>query len=156
MESSFLCFRLGPWHTNHRKRLVKAPKLHFYDAGLVCHLLGLRTAQQVATHPLRGAIFESWVASEVMKRHLNQGLEAAAWHDREISGLEMDLVLQEPDRIRLVEIKSGQTLEGSWLRRRPWKPGPSARPSTPSWSMVATSRRSAAGSRCSPETVSKP
>jgi len=116
LESSFLCFRLGPWHRNQRKRLVKTPKLHFYDAGLACHLLGLRTAQQVATHPLRGAIFESWVASEVMKRHLNQGLEAAACHYREISGLEVDLVLQEPDRIRLVEVKSGQTLEGSWLK----------------------------------------
>ena len=116
MESSFLCFRLGPWHTNHRKRLVKAPKLHFYDAGLACHLLGLRTAQQVATHPLRGAIFESWVASEVMKLHLHQGLEAAACHYREVAGLEVDLVLQEPDRIRLVEVKSGQTLEGSWLK----------------------------------------
>ncbi len=116
MESRFLCFRLGSWHTNHRKRLVKAPKLHFYDAGLACHLLGLRTAPQVATHPLRGAIFESWVASEVMKRHLHQGLEAAACPYREVAGLEVDLVLQEPDRIRLVEIKSGQTLEGSWLK----------------------------------------
>lgn len=115
LEGSFLCFRLGPWHTNHRKRLVKAPKLHFHDAGLVCHLLGIRSAQQLETHLLRGPIFETWVASEVMKLHLHRGLEASAFHYREVSGLELDLVLQEPDRTRLVECKSGRTLDGSWL-----------------------------------------
>lgn len=116
LESSFLCFRLGPWHTNHRKRLVKAPKLHFYDAGLVCYLLGIRNVQQLETHPSRGAIFESWVASEVMKMHLHQGLEATAFHYREVSGLEIDLVLQAPDRTRLVEFKSGRTIDASWLK----------------------------------------
>ena len=116
LESSFLCFRLGPWHTNHRKRLVKAPKLHFYDAGLVCYLLGIRTPEQLETHPLRGSIFETWVASEVMKMHLHQGLEASAFHYREVSGLEVDLVIQGPDRTRLVEFKSGRTIDGSWLK----------------------------------------
>lgn len=79
LESSFLCFRLGPWHTSHRKRLIKAPKLHFCDRGLVCHLLGVRTAQQLETHPLRGSTFESWLASEAMKMHLNQRQEASAY-----------------------------------------------------------------------------
>ncbi len=116
LESSFLCFRLGPWHTNHRKRLVKAPKLHFYDAGLVCYLLGIRNAQQLETHPLRGSIFETWVASEVMKMHLHQGLEPSVFHYREVSGLEVDLVIQESDRTRLVEFKSGRTIDGSWLK----------------------------------------
>jgi hypothetical protein len=116
MESSFLCFRLESWHTNLRKRLVKAPKLHFYDTGLVCHLLGIRNAQQLETHPLRGAIFEMWVASEVMKMHLHQGLEASAFHYREVSGAEVDLVLQDSGRTRLVEFKSGRTIDASWLK----------------------------------------
>lgn len=116
LESSFLCFRLGPWHRNHRKRLVKAPKLHFYDAGLVCYLLGIRNVQQLETHPSRGAIFETWVASEVMKMHLHQGLEATAFHYREVSGSEVDLILQAPDRTRLVEFKSGRTIDASWLK----------------------------------------
>lgn len=115
LESSFLCFRLGPWHTNHRKRLVKAPKLHFYDAGLVCYLLGIRTAQQLETHPLRGAIFETWVVAEAMKLHLHQGQEAPAFHYREVSGVELDLVLQGTSRTRIVEVKSGRTLDGAWL-----------------------------------------
>ena len=116
MESSFLCFRLGPWHPNLRKRLVKAPKLHFYDTGLVCYLLGIRTAQQLETHPLRGPIFETWVASEVMKLHLHQGIEASAFHYREVAGVEVDLVLQAAERTRLVEVKSGRTLDASWLK----------------------------------------
>lgn len=116
LESSFLCFRLGPWHTNPRKRIVKAPKLHFYDAGLVCYLLGIRNAQQLETHPSRGSIFETWVASEVMKMHLHQGVEARAFHYREVSGLEVDLVLRDPGRIRLVEFKSGRTIDASWTK----------------------------------------
>lgn len=116
LESSFLCFRLGPWHTNFRKRIVKAPKVYFYDAGLACHLLGIRNAQQLESHPLRGAIFETWAVSEAMKMHLNQGVEASAFHYREVSGLEVDLILQEPGRTRLVEFKSGRTMDASWLK----------------------------------------
>ncbi|WP_005031332.1 ATP-binding protein [Holophaga foetida] len=116
LESSFLCFRLGPWHTNLRKRIVKAPKLYFYDSGLVCHLLGIRNAQQLETHPLRGAVFETWAVSEAMKMHLHQGLEVSAFHYREVSGLEVDLVLQEPERTRLIEFKSGRTIDASWIK----------------------------------------
>ena len=116
LESSFICFRLGPWHSNLRKRLVKAPKLHFYDSGLVCYLLGIRKAQQLETHPSRGAIFESWVAAEAMKLHFHQGEEPSACHYREVAGAEVDLVLQTPGRTRLVEVKSGQTIDASWLK----------------------------------------
>jgi len=116
LESSFLCFRLGPWHANLRKRIVKAPKLFFYDAGLVCHLLGIRSAQQLESHPLRGAIFETWAVSEAMKMHLHQGQETSAFHYREVSGLEVDLVLQESERTRLIEFKSGRTVDASWLK----------------------------------------
>ena len=116
LESSFIAFRLGPWHSKLRKRLVKAPKLHFYDSGLVCYLLGMRKAQQLVTHPLRGAIFESWVAAEAMKMHFHQGQEPSAFHYREVSGAELDLVLQTPGRTRMVEVKSGQTIDASWLQ----------------------------------------
>lgn len=115
LESSFLCFRLAPWSSNLRKRLVKAPKLHFYDAGLACFLLGIRSARQLETHPLRGAIFETWVASEVVKMHLHRGREAAAYHYREVAGREVDLVLQSSDRVRLLEVKSARTVDASWL-----------------------------------------
>ena len=74
LEASYLLHRLPPWHRNLKKRLTKAPKLHFIDSGLLCHLLGIRSVEALRHHPLRGAIFESWVVSEVLKARRNVGL----------------------------------------------------------------------------------
>lgn len=115
LETSFLGFRLPPWHANLRKRWVKAPKFHFFDSGLACHLLGIQSPDQLRIHPLRGALFESWVAAEVMKMYYHQGRQPSAYHLREVSGREVDLVLEDGPRLRLVEVKSGQTLDGSWI-----------------------------------------
>ncbi len=67
LEASYIAFRLRPFVANPNKRLVKTPKLFFYDTGLLCCLLGIRHPEQIRTHPLRGAIFETWVASEILK-----------------------------------------------------------------------------------------
>jgi predicted AAA+ superfamily ATPase len=115
LETSFLCFRLPAWHANLRKRLVKAPKLHFYDTGLVCHLLGIQAPEQLRHHPSRGAIFETWVAAELLKQRHHRGLQPSAHHYREVSGLEVDLMLQDGLSILLAEVKSGQTLDPSFL-----------------------------------------
>ncbi len=115
LETSFLCFRLPPWHANLRKRWVKAPKFHFYDSGLACHLLGIQSPEQLRTHPLRGALFESWVASEILKTQFHQGRQPAAFHLREISGREADLVLEDGPHLHLVEMKAGQTFDARWI-----------------------------------------
>ena len=115
LETSFIVFRLPAWHDNFRKRLVKAPKLFFYDSGLLCHLLGLQNPDQLLSHPLRGAIFESWAASELVKQRYHQGLQPHAFHFREVSGLEVDLMVRDGATILLVEAKSGQTMDGSFL-----------------------------------------
>ncbi len=115
LETSFLGFRLPPWHPNLRKRWVKAPKFHFFDSGLACHLLGIQSPDQLHTHPLRGALFESWAAAEAMKQRYHRGLQPAAFHLREVSGREVDLILEDGPRVHLVAMKSGQTLDGSWL-----------------------------------------
>ncbi len=73
LETGFIVFLLPVLHTDLRKRLVKMPKLHFYDTGIVCWLLGLRSPEQLRAHPLRGAIFETWAVSEVAKHRANQG-----------------------------------------------------------------------------------
>ena len=73
LEASYIVFRLPALHTNVRKRLVKAPKLYFHDTGLLCYLLGIRTPEQLETHPLRGAVFECWAVSEILKYHLHRG-----------------------------------------------------------------------------------
>ena len=113
LEASYIVFRLLPFRANLRKRLVKAPKLMFHDAGLACWLLGIREPAQLRTHPLRGAIFETWVVSEVRKLVANRG--AATRRDprlsfyRDRNGAEVDLVIERPDRLTLVECKSGAT-----------------------------------------------
>lgn len=109
LEASFIAFRLPAYHSNLRKRLVKMPKLHFYDAGLVCYLLGIDSPGQLQTHPLRGPIFETWVASELFKRQINQGRRSSLSFYREDNGVETDLVIETPAGIMLIEAKSAQT-----------------------------------------------
>ena len=109
LESTFIAFRLQPYFGNIGKRLIKTPKLHFYDTGLVCWLLGIRDPSQLRLHPLRGAIFETWVVSEILKHRLNRGEHAGLYFYRDRHGLEADLVIEEGQRLTVVEAKSGQT-----------------------------------------------
>lgn len=109
LETSFLAFRLPAYHANTRKRLVKAPKLHFYDSGLVCWLLGIRSADQLRSHPLRGAIFESWVVSEIVKHRTNRGETGGVSFYRDSDGVEADVVIERPDGVTVVEVKAAQT-----------------------------------------------
>ncbi len=120
LEASYIVFRLPSFHGNLRKRLTKAPKLMFADAGLASWLLGIREPGQLWTHPLRGALFETWVVSEVRKVVANQGPDRSPprlsfYRDR--SGAEVDLVIERPDRITLVECKSAATPSATLLRR---------------------------------------
>jgi len=109
LETSFIAFRLPPFHSNLRKRLVKMPKLHFYDSGLVCWLLGIREATQLHSHPLRGAIFETWVVSEILKHRTNRAEERGLSFYRDRDMAEADLVIEHPHRLELVEAKSAET-----------------------------------------------
>lgn len=109
LETSFIVFRLPSLHANIRKRLVKMPKLHFYDTGLACWLLGIRNADQLARHPLRGSIFETWVVSEVLKHRTNQGERGGVFFYRDQHGTEADLVVDGGTQRLLVEAKGGQT-----------------------------------------------
>ncbi|QDU65806.1 ATP-binding protein [Engelhardtia mirabilis] len=115
LEASFLVHRLPPFHANLRKRLVKQPKLHFYDSGLVCWLLGIRSPDHLRAHPLRGAIFESWVVSELVKHSLNRGEPARLAFYRDRDGVEADIVIETPDRICTIEVKSASTPSTSLL-----------------------------------------
>ena len=112
LETSFILFRLPPHHRNFSKRLVKSPKVYFHDTGLACYLLGIRDADMLPTHPLRGALFENYVLAEVAKAfsHHRRQREMHFWRDR--SGREIDLVLSRGEELYPVEIKSGQTVSG--------------------------------------------
>lgn len=109
LEASYVAFQLPPFHADIRKRLVKMPKLHFYDTGLACWLLGIRSVEQLAAHPLRGALFETWMVSEVLKHRTNRGATGGLGFYRDRAGVELDLVVDDADRLTLVEAKSGTT-----------------------------------------------
>jgi predicted AAA+ superfamily ATPase len=115
MEASFIAFRLQPWHGNLGKRLIKAPKLHFYDAGLACWLLGIRNTAQLHSHPLRGAIFETWVVTEILKHRTNRGETTGLYFYRDAQQREVDAVIESPGRFTLVEAKSGETIRTKLL-----------------------------------------
>lgn len=116
LEATWLQIRIPAWHRNVGKRLVKSPKLHFLDSGLACQLLGIRSAEALFSHPLRGALFESWVVSELYKRWTQRftGVPPIS-HIRTSKGLEADLVLESDDVVRVIEAKSGATTAGSWF-----------------------------------------
>ncbi|HEX7672472.1 MAG TPA: ATP-binding protein, partial [Polyangiaceae bacterium] len=111
LEASYVAERLPPWHGSLTSRLVKSPKLHFLDSGLHCFLLGIRTVDELRNHPLRGAIFEGWVVSEIRKTRQNRGLSPDLHFFRDAKGLEADLLVGRGVERIAVEIKSGQTLD---------------------------------------------
>jgi len=110
LEASYLAMRLPPFHRNLGKRLVKTPKLHLLDSGIACYLLGIRTPDELRLHPLRGAIFESWVISEILKAHQNAGRPAKLSFFRDAHGLEVDVLIEAGTEITGVEVKSGATV----------------------------------------------
>lgn len=116
LESSYLICRLPPYHRNFGKRLVKAPKLYFLDVGLACWLLGIRAHETLALHPLRGALFETWVVGEFVKQRYNGGQSADLYFWRDSNGLESDLLFETADGLQPVEIKSGQTITADYIK----------------------------------------
>jgi hypothetical protein len=131
LETSFVAFRLAPFHSNLRKRLVKMPKLHFYDSGLACWLLGIRTPDQLRSHPLRGAIFESWVISEIYKHRMNRGESRRLSYYRDRDAAETDLVIEHAERLTLVEAKSSATASSNLFAGANRVRGHLAEPSRP-------------------------
>jgi predicted AAA+ superfamily ATPase len=116
LETSYIIHRLPAWHVNIRKQVVKAPRLHFFDSGLACYLLGIREPEQLRFHPLRGAIFESWVISETYKTIVHRGVQPSLFHYREARGLEIDLLIEQVEGLDAVEIKSGATINPDFFK----------------------------------------
>ena len=115
LEASHVVFRLPPFHANIRKRLVKTPKLYFYDVGLASHLIGIEHAGQLSTHPLRGPLFENTVVVEALKHRFNRGRRSNLSFFRDSQGLECDLVCENGNGMGAIEIKSGATVASDWF-----------------------------------------
>jgi predicted AAA+ superfamily ATPase len=115
LESSFIVIQLRPHFRNFGKRLVKTPKLYFVDSGLAAWLLEIRSEDQLNAHPLRGALFETWAISELLKGRANAGLASNLYFWRDRAGLEVDCVLDRGTALVPVEIKSGQTVASDFF-----------------------------------------
>lgn len=113
LSASYIAFLLKPHSKNFNKRLIKTPKLYFYDTGLLCYLLNIRSASDLTLHSQRGAIFETYIISELMKSSYNAGIEPPFYFWRDSQGHEVDLLIENGEKLLPIEIKSGQTVASS-------------------------------------------
>lgn len=109
LESSYIVFRLQPHHENFNKRITKSPKLYFYDTGLLCNLLGIKTEQQVASYYQRGSVFENAVISNLYKNRLNEGINPQFYFWQDSNKNEVDLLESSFETTDLFEIKYTQS-----------------------------------------------
>jgi predicted AAA+ superfamily ATPase len=116
LESSFIVYLLKPHHKNFNKTIVKRPKLYFYDSALVCYLLGIRDNNHLQTHPLKGAIFEGMVITELLKNRTNAGLDINLFYWRDKTGHEVDLIIDNGKTLLPIEIKSGMTISKDYFK----------------------------------------
>ena len=116
LEASYIIFLLPPWYNNFSKRLVKSPKLYFYDVGLASYLLGIENEKQVFRDPLRGNLFENLVVAEVLKYRFNKGKKSNLYFYRDSTGLEIDLIYETGRNIYPIEIKSGATISEDFFK----------------------------------------
>ena len=110
LENSYIVFTLQPFHENFSKRLIKTPKLYFYDTGLLCYLLKISSADQILSHPIKGTLFENMMISEFVKRMHHKNELQDIWFWRDSTGHEVDLIVQDGLALNLTEFKSTQTI----------------------------------------------
>lgn len=114
LEASYVVFMLPPFFKNIGKRLIKSPKIYFYDTGLACFLLGIENEKQLTSHPLRGNLFENMVVLEFYKHRLNQGKLPNFSFYRDKSQKEIDLLEENAGKITAYEIKSAKVFTKSF------------------------------------------
>lgn len=116
LETSFIVYLLPPWYDNINKRLIKSPKLYFYDVGLVSYLLGIMSPEQVQRDPLRGGLFENLVINEIIKKYYNSGLDSTVYFYRDKHGNEVDALLTVAREMISIEIKSSETYHSEFVK----------------------------------------
>ena len=116
LESGFIIYRLQPHYTNFNKRIVKMPKLYFYDPGLACALLGIQNAKQLTYHHMAGSLFENLMISELIKTRFNKAKNKDLYFWRDNVGHEIDIVIESPGGLFPVEIKYGKTITPEFFK----------------------------------------
>ncbi|MCX6272980.1 MAG: ATP-binding protein [Bacteroidetes bacterium] len=116
LEASFIVFKVLPYHGNYNKRLVKTPKLYFYDSGLACALMGIRSKEELQLHYAKGPLFESFIVSEIVKYFANRGISPHLFFWRDSSGHEIDCLIETGSKLIPIEIKAGMTLHSDFFK----------------------------------------
>ncbi len=116
LQANYIIFLLQPHYKNFTKRLIKAPKLYFYDTGLASFFLEIDKPQQLATHYLKGGLFESYAISELIKLRYNAGFIPHYYFWRDKIGHEVDLIIDHAGKSFPIEIKSGQTISQDYFQ----------------------------------------
>lgn len=116
LQASHLVFLVRPWFSNLNKRLIKTPKLYFCDTGLGAWFLGVRDISHIGAHPQRGALFENWVMTELLKAQTNRGIKPSLHFLRDKEGHEIDALIETgPHSFQAVEVKSGETIASDFF-----------------------------------------
>ena len=116
LQAGYIVYLLRPHFKNFNKRLIKSPKIYFYDSGLLSYLLGISSPDILKIHSHRGAIFETWVISELLKGRMNRGLKENIYFWRDNVGHEIDCIAEKGDRLLPIEIKSGKTVSTDFFK----------------------------------------
>ncbi len=116
LESTFVAFRLQPYHQNFNKRIIKMSKLYFYDTGLAAHLLGIESSKQLDLHVYKGALFENLVIVDLIKRRFNEAKRHQLFFWRDSAGNEVDVIMEQATGLVPIEIKSGQTITSTYFK----------------------------------------
>ena len=116
LQTSFIVHLLRPYHRNYNKRIVKTPKLYFYDTGLACALMSIRSVDGLNRHFAKGALFENFVINEILKNHLNRNLRPRAYFWQAAGASEIDLLLDRGHHLSPIEIKSARTINTHFFK----------------------------------------
>jgi len=116
LQAGYIVYLLRPHYKNFNKRLIKSPKLYFYDSGLLSYLLGISSSDILKVHAHRGHIFETWAVSELLKGRMNRGLKENIYFWRDNVGHEIDCIVDQGDKLLPLEIKAGKTVTKDFFK----------------------------------------
>ena len=116
LEATYIAFRLEPYYENFGKRVIKSPKIYFYDTGLVCYLLGIDSTKELSTHSVIGNIYENMVVAEIKKQQFNSKSSSRLYFWRDSDNNEIDLLIKNGDKLHPIEIKLGSSFNSDYLK----------------------------------------
>jgi predicted AAA+ superfamily ATPase len=120
LESSYILYRLPPYFNNFNKRLIKSSKIYFYDTGIVCHLLGIRSVEGLQKSNYYGAIFENFIVSEIIKNRKNKEQFGEVYFYRDSTGNEVDVLIENEGNVIPIEIKSAGKIQKEHHKNLKW------------------------------------